>query len=65
MGVSCTAEVCACLKRGISSDGKRQECLNPNGQDIFNVDKVNEYRRVVLESVGCSPSKRSRASTFT
>ena len=63
LGVPCSAEVCACLKRSMGI-GRLQPCENPSGISCFDPDVVNEYRFKVLEKVGCSPNRRTRASTM-
>ena len=44
LGVSCSAEVCGCMKHG-------KRCANPEGQQIFDPKRVSEYRRQLLASV--------------
>ena len=44
LGVSCSAEVCGCMKHG-------KRCANPEGQQIFVPKRVSEYRRQLLASV--------------
>lgn len=44
LGVSCSAEVCGCMKHG-------KKCANPEGQQIFDPKRVSEYRRQLLASV--------------
>jgi hypothetical protein len=50
LGVSCSAEVCGCLKHG-HRPGQAQSCANPSGQSIYNPHVVREYRMKVLNEV--------------
>lgn len=46
-GIQCSAQLCGCL-RGGHNPGQAQSCANPEGVDMYDPDRVKEYRRAVL-----------------
>jgi len=57
-GVSCSAEVCGCLKHGYKP-GQQQSCGNPNGLSIFNKENVHLYRiEAINKYTSCTSSKK-------
>jgi len=49
-GIPCSAQLCGCARNG-HHPGQAQSCANPNGMDLYDPERVKEYRRTVLRSV--------------
>lgn len=49
-GIPCSAQLCGCLRNG-HHPGQAQSCANPNGMDLYDPERVKEYRRTILRSV--------------
>lgn len=49
-GIPCSAQLCGCSRNG-HHPGQAQSCANPNGMDLYDPERVKEYRRTVLRSV--------------
>lgn len=49
-GIPCSASLCGCMRNG-HHPGQAQSCANPDGRDVYDPERVKEYRRTVLRSV--------------
>ena len=47
-GVQCSAQLCGCMRGG------GRKCANPNGFDMYEPDRVNEYRFNILRDLQAS-----------
>lgn len=45
-GVGCSAEICGCLKK---TGVKTTSCHNPEGQYVYDVDFVSNYRKSIID----------------
>lgn len=46
-GVSCNSQLCGCLRSGYHP-GESQSCANPEGRDLYDLKRVQEYRQDLL-----------------
>lgn len=46
-GVPCNSQLCGCLRSGYHP-GESQSCANPEGRDLYDLKRVQEYRRDFL-----------------
>lgn len=53
-GIPCSAQLCGCLRSG-HNPGQAQACANPAGRDMYDPDRVNEYRRKILAELSIKP----------
>ena len=53
-GVACNAQLCGCLRSG---HHKAEYCANPNGQDVFNFERVQHYRREIILMANAAPER--------
>ena len=49
-GIQCSAQLCGCLRSGYHP-GEAQSCANPEGRDLYDPQRVKEYRLKILSDL--------------
>eukprot|EP00600_Ochromonadales_sp_CCMP1393_P002686 CAMPEP_0174990790 /NCGR_PEP_ID=MMETSP0004_2-20121128/21519_1 /TAXON_ID=420556 /ORGANISM="Ochromonas sp., Strain CCMP1393" /LENGTH=505 /DNA_ID=CAMNT_0016244441 /DNA_START=116 /DNA_END=1633 /DNA_ORIENTATION=- len=55
-GLQCSGQLCACL-RGGHRPGQAQSCANPSGVEVFEPERVKEYRANILNNIKSEQDK--------
>jgi hypothetical protein len=62
LGIQCSAQLCGCL-RGGHHPGQAQSCANALGVDVYDLARVKQYRKTVLDRLrGIEPSAADMAN---